>query len=314
METHARYTLIGAFTLLIFAVALGFVLWLSKHSGSNSFTDYEVVFDEAVTGLSKGAPVQYNGIKIGEVTNLKLDKTDTRKVIVRMRIAEPSPVRQDTKATLGFSGVTGVAHLQLTGGDPQSPPLLPQGKDEVAIIVASASDLERLKASGEDILLNVNKAVAQMSGLLSPENIAHASSIIENLDQLTGSVAAQRDDLALAIRQLTAATAQLKTTLVSVDTMAHSTDRLVNQDARRTLESMNKTLESINQTASNANALLSDNRAAVSTFSQQGLRQVGPALSDLRSTLESLQQLSDQLSRSDSALLGNPQPKEFKVQ
>lgn len=314
METHARHTLVGAFTLLVFVMALSFVLWLSKQSGSNSYTDYDVVFDEAVTGLSQGAPVQYNGIKIGEVTHLKLDSRDTRKVIVRIRIAGPSPVREDTEATLGFSGVTGVAHLQLTGGSPQSPPLRPAAGAEAAVIVASPSDLERLKTSGEDVMLNINKTVAQMSELLSAENIAHASSIIGNLDQLVSAVSAQRGDLVQTIRQLAAATAQLRITLGSIDTAARTTDRLVDQDARQTLASMNRTLESINQTIGNANALLTDNRAAVNSFGQQGLRQIGPTLDDLRETLESLQQLSDQLSRSNSALLGNSQPKEFHPQ
>ncbi len=313
METHARHTLIGAFTLLVLVSALAFVLWLSKQSSADTYTDYQVVFNEAVTGLSQGAPVQYNGIKIGEVTQLKLDSRDTRRVIVRIRVAEPSPVKQDTQATLGFSGVTGVAHLRLTGGDPHSPPLRPADGATVAMIIASPSDLERLKASGEDVMLNISKAVAKMSELLSAENVAHVSSIIGNLDQLVATVNAQRGDLAQTIQRLAVASEHLKTTLASIDATARKADRLVDQDARQTLASINRTLGSVDQAVNSANALLVDNRAAVASFSQHGLREVGPALQDLRNTLESLQRLSDQLSRSNSALLGNSQPKEFQA-
>lgn len=33
----------------------------------DAFKDYEVIFNEAVSGLSRGSPVQYNGIKVGDV-------------------------------------------------------------------------------------------------------------------------------------------------------------------------------------------------------------------------------------------------------
>src|SRR6188474_2396959 len=72
METRAHHVLIGAFAIAAFVVGLGFVLWLSNSGTDSQFSDYEVVFTEAVTGLSKGGLVQYNGIKVGDVTQLKL--------------------------------------------------------------------------------------------------------------------------------------------------------------------------------------------------------------------------------------------------
>ena len=67
METKANYVLIGAFTLGVVAFLLLFALWAARWSSQQAWDFYDVVFTEAVTGLSEGASVQYNGIAVGTV-------------------------------------------------------------------------------------------------------------------------------------------------------------------------------------------------------------------------------------------------------
>ena len=122
METRAHHVLIGAFTIGVFLLALGFVLWMSKSGADRRYSEYEIVFTEAVTGLSVGGLVQYNGIKVGEVSALSLAPDDPRKVVARVRLDASAPVRQDTRAKLGLQGVTGLAFIQLSGGTPGSAP------------------------------------------------------------------------------------------------------------------------------------------------------------------------------------------------
>ena len=58
---------------------------------------------------------------------------------------------------------------------------------------------------------------------------------------------------------------------------------------------------------------MADNRAALTSFSNQGLRQIGPAVAELRETLRSFKQLTDQLGDNPASfLLGRDQPKEFE--
>jgi phospholipid/cholesterol/gamma-HCH transport system substrate-binding protein len=76
METRAHHVLIGLFTVLVVVGALLFGLWLAKSSVDKEFKDYEIVFNEAVSGLSKGSAVQYSGIKVGDVVSLRLDPKD----------------------------------------------------------------------------------------------------------------------------------------------------------------------------------------------------------------------------------------------
>ena len=192
METRAHHVLIGLFTVIVVAAALLFGLWLAKSSSDRQFADYQVVFNEAVSGLTQGSAVQYNGIKVGDVTQLKLDPQDPRKVLARIRLGGDIPVKQDTHAKLALTGVTGLSIIQLSGGSPGSPAL--ESKDgQLPVIVADPSPLSRILANGEDLMTNINEVVARANMLLSPENTERISRTLEHLDQATGAIASQRD-------------------------------------------------------------------------------------------------------------------------
>ncbi len=311
METRANHVLIGAFTIGGFLLALAFVLWMSKSGADHQYNDYDIVFTEAVTGLSVGGLVQYNGIKVGEVRELHLDAADPRKVIARVRLDAAAPVRQDTRAKLGLQGVTGLAFIQLSGGAPTSPPLLPTREHPVPVIPSEESALSKLLASGSDIVLSANDVLLRLNEILSRDNVERITATLEHLDELTGALADQRGDISAAIRQLTESTATLKRTLASVDQMANTTNTLLRDNVSALLKSAQAALDAVDRVAQSTGLLVDDNRAAINNFSNQGLRQIGPAVHELRETLRSLKQLSDKLSASDSLLLGRDQPKEF---
>lgn len=166
METRAHHVLIGLFSVLVIVGAMLFGLWLAKASMDSTFKDYEVVFNEAVSGLSKGSSVQYNGIKVGDVIELRLDDKDPRRVLARIRLAANTPVKVDTKAKLALTGVTGTSIIQLSGGDPNSPPL--KGKEgKLPEIVASPSPIARLLTDGSDVMANVNMLLHNANHLFS---------------------------------------------------------------------------------------------------------------------------------------------------
>ncbi|MFC4821996.1 MlaD family protein [Dokdonella ginsengisoli] len=312
METRAHHVLIGAFTIGVFLLALGFVLWMSKSSVDQRFNDYEIVFTEAVTGLSVGGLVQYNGIKVGEVSALKLAPDDPRKVIARVRLDAAAPVRQDTRAKLGLQGVTGLAFIQLSGGAPESPPLLPTPEHPVPLIPSDESALSKLLASGTDVVTSINDVLLRVNQVLSDENIRRVGATLQHVDELSGALAGQRQDVATTLNQLAAATGELKHTLNTLGSIANSADTLLREDARTMLQTMQKTLASVDKLAASTGALVDSNRGAINQFASQDLRQVGPAIIELRETLRSLRQVSDKFGASDSLLLGRDQPKEFQ--
>lgn len=57
------------------AVILGllFMLWAPKSMPEASWNEFEVVFTGAVTGLSEGGVVGFNGIPVGNVRHIRLE-------------------------------------------------------------------------------------------------------------------------------------------------------------------------------------------------------------------------------------------------
>ncbi|RDJ00421.1 MCE family protein [Dyella solisilvae] len=310
METRAHHVLIGLFTMIVVTAALLFALWLAKSSSDRQFAYFQVVFNEAVMGLSQGSAVQYNGIKVGDVTQLKLDKQDPRKVLARIRLGADTPVRQDTHAKLALTGVTGLAIVQLSGGSPESPPLV--GKNgELPVIVADPSPLSRILANGEDLVMNINDVLARASAVLSPENMDHLSRTLDHLDKATGAIADQRDDIRTLLRQLAEASKQANETLAQTQRLVQSTNGLVDNQARATLDSARNALASVERVTANIDRLVSDNRAAISG-GMQGFNELGPAVRELRDAASSLRGISRRLDDNPAGfLLGRDRSREF---
>src|SRR5215204_3496839 len=130
METRANYVVIGLFTLAVIAGGFGFVYWFSRAGDGGERATYRVVFDGAVSGLRTGGWVLFNGIKVGEVTDLKLNPQDPRQAIATIGIDKSIPIRADTRANLEYQGLTGIASVALKGGQADAP-LLPTRVGEV---------------------------------------------------------------------------------------------------------------------------------------------------------------------------------------
>jgi len=311
METRAHHVLIGAFTIGVFLLGLAFVLWMSKSRADKKYSEYEIVFNEAVTGLSVGGFVQYSGIKVGEVSELRLAPDDARQVIASVRLDARTPVRQDTRAKLVLQGVTGLVFIQLSGGAPGSPPLQPTPEHVIPQIPSEPSAISRLVTSGSDLVTTANDVLLRVNQLFSPENIRHIDATLQHVDSISGALADERQDVTVMVKQLAETTHRLGQTLTSVNTVADTANMLLLQDTRPALQSMQKAVDKV---AASVDTLLADNRSSISHFTNQGLRQLGPTMVELRETLRSIKQLSEKLSTSDGLLLGSDQPKEYQPQ
>ena len=304
METRAHHVLIGLFTVLAIIAGLVFGLWLSRSSHTQAYRNYEIVFKESVTGLSEGAAVRYSGIKVGAVTKLMLDPHDPRRVIARVQINADAPVRTDTRAKLAMSGVTGIATIQLSGGAPNSPPL--QAKPgQLPIIVAELSPLAKLLASGEDIISNINQVVVNTNRLLSDENMQRVSRTLEHIDQATGAIADQREDIRLLLQQLAEASRSANTALQEAEKLMRQANGLMDTQGRASMASLARVTANLDQ-------LLQNNHQSLES-GMQGLGELGPAIRELRQTLESVRAITRRLNENPSGyLLGRDKSKEFE--
>ena len=311
METRAHHVLIGLFTVLVVGAALMFALWLGKSDADRQFEVYDIVFQEAVSGLSKGGTVEFNGIKIGDVVSLRLDPADARRVIARVRVDAAAPVRTDTRARLVPAGITGLTMIRLSSGnDPASQRLVaPEG--EVARIVAAPSPFSRLLADGEDAITNGNELLVQARALFSHDNVVSVGRTLGNLEQATAALAAQRDDMGAALRQITQASRDASATLAEATRVLGTTNRLVGVQGTQTLDSARAAMQAFERAMGTVDRLLAENREPLDA-GMRGLAEIGPAVAELRSTLGSVRAITRQLEdRPADYLLGLEPTKEF---
>lgn len=311
METRAHHVLIGLVTVLVVAGAMLFGLWLAKSSVDATFKDYEVVFNEAVTGLSRGSAVQYSGIKVGDVMSLRLDPNDPRRVLAHIRLNADTPIKQDTQAKLTLTGVTGTSLIQLSGGTPDSPPLEGKG-GKLPVIVASPSPISRLLNDSSDLVTNINLLLHNANRLFSRENTDRLSATLENLQQTTGAVADQRADISQAIKQLSNLGQQASAAMAQTSELMRNANQLLGSRGPQIADNANQAMQSLAQSTATLNALLESNREALDSGAQ-GFRDLSPALRELRDTLNSLKAISRRLEANPSGyLLGRDQSKEFE--
>ena len=306
METKANYVLIGAFTIVATLFLLGFALWAAKYSSDRSFREYDVIFNEPVTGLTEGSSVQYNGIAVGTIRSLTLDPKDPRNVIARLKLQADTPVRTDTRAKLSMTSLTGPPIIQLTGGDPRSPPLRETPGHEVPVIQAQPSALQNIADTA-------SRLVERLDQVLSDENVEHISGTLQNIDAMTASIAAQREDLRTLIVNARKASDQLNTTLDSTNRAVSDVDRELVQKLPGLVTKLDSTLTRLDSAATGADRIVNDNRAAIHSFANDGLSQLGPTLGELRDLVRDLRRISDRLDNNPARyLLGRDAPKEFE--
>lgn len=312
METNARYVLIGLFSLLSTAGALLFALWLGKSSLDSSYDDYEVVFQEAVSGLSIGSPVQFSGIKVGDVQMLRLDPQNSSRVLVRIRVAADTPVRENTRAKLTLAGITGTSFIQLRGGAASSPELTAAPGEKLPRIVAEQSSISHLLNNGKDLLSNVSDLLANANRLFTPENAERISQTLNNLQLATGAVAEQREDLRITIQQLALLSQQANQTLEQTSALLRTSNRLLDTHGSATLHSAEQAMAALQRSSSSIEQLLNSNQAAIGN-GLHSFSELGPALRELRATLANLKGISQQIEANPAGyLLGGEQPQEFQ--
>ena len=310
METRASYVVIGAFALAVIVAGVVFALWLGKLSLDREWNFYNVVFNEPVTGLSLGSAVQYNGIQVGEVRRLSLAPEDPRRAVANIRLAAGTPVRTDTQARLTFTGLTGVAIIQLTGGSPEAPALVAQPGEAVPEIVASDSALQSLLASGGDIVTNANELLLRLSVLLREDNIESLTATLRNVETVTAGLAGRTDEISRAIGDIAAASRALNQVLqrtepllANLDSAAAGAERLFAEEGPALLASTRASLDALQKATAQIAETVDANREGLDSFARDGLTQVAPTLAELRASIRPLRRLVERLEQEPGLLL-----------
>ncbi len=193
METRAPFVIIGAFVLAAIAAVFGFVYWLHNTGGLGPRATYHVQFEGSVPGLLVGAAVLFNGIRVGEVTELSLAPDNPHRVDASIAVTSTTPVQSDTKVGLEFQGLTGVPVVALEGGQ------LVAASGSVPTLIAEAGAGQSMTQAARDALRRVDAVLAENSEPLKT-TIANLQVFSEGLARNTGKL----DGIVAGLERMTA--------------------------------------------------------------------------------------------------------------
>ena len=310
MEKNANYALVGLSTLVLFVGLVIFVVWLARLRINAEYDLYDILFQGPINGLSQGGEVRFNGIKVGEVTKIALDRTNPSRVIARARITSDVPIRADSYATLEPLGITGVNYVQITAGTATKPLLkdtVPHGT--IPILRSQRSALSDLLQGGGTVLTRTIEALDRVNRVLSDQNIKTFSTALSDTQAVTEELRTHRQVIADAQKALQ----DIDVATQKITDLASTSQNMLDTDGRRSLKNIADAAQEAKETAAQAHALMDKLQGPTTDFANNGLPQITAALIQMRTAAQALQRLVDEIEASPQGTLAKPPSEDLKV-
>ena len=237
MENRSHALAAGAFVLIVTALLAGLALWLTRDQ--TSYQLYELSSKDSVSGLQPQAAVRYKGVAVGKVTSIGFDPQAAGNVLIRIAVNTDAPISPTTFATLGYQGVTGLAHILLDDAE-QPLTMPPPGASGLPRLPLKSSPLSQLAEQGPAILGQVQQATERINQVLGDENQQRFANALEQLGKAAAGVSQ------LATRLERTVDTRLDPALAAVPQVA--------QDARQTLAALRQAGEAAGRTADDIGA------------------------------------------------------------
>jgi phospholipid/cholesterol/gamma-HCH transport system substrate-binding protein len=179
MEKDAHYFWVGLFVVVTLTMLTGFVIWLMGTQGNaRDYEHYTVYFTDAVTGLEEGSNILYQGVKVGKVMKLRLDKEQANLVKVDAEIARDAPVHAGTRAQIEMQGITGLVHLELKTDPQDKKPPLHKKDERYPVIQGTGSQWTQAMDDLPVITQHIREITAKINSLLNKQTIERLSKFL----------------------------------------------------------------------------------------------------------------------------------------
>ena len=327
MSIRANPTTIGLFLIGAIVLAIAGTATLASTTFFEKRSTFISFFQESVNGLERGAPVKFQGVPVGSVTELLIqiderDKTfqvpvqyeiDVTRLTTQMgafvNLAQGSVLRQQVadglRAQLQMESiVTGQLYIELTyrtdaaAAEFESRPTAwPEIPTTPSLLAALGTGAGSLVADMMKILLQVNQMLEEVN---MPEINSAVVASAQAVERLVDS-----PEIRAALQQVPGMTSHVNRTMAEVELLAQragaAIEPMQSQVDSATRE-MVATLQSLRRTLENTHGLLSTD-----TGLGFGLQQ---ALASLRDAATALTLLATSLEQNPDMLLRGKKPTE----
>ncbi len=289
MISRSQKTRLGVFVLVSLLLMFGL---LAMVVGSTVFADrdeYQIQYDISVSGLEVGAPVKYNGVRVGRVERIWINPDQISQTIVAISLQKDTPVKENTLAVLNVQGITGLRFIELAGGT-SGATTLPPGSS----IRPGTSVVDKLTGQAEALSIRAELLINQLVALTGDENRALVGDVLERTGSLINTldkvVNTNADKLSELVDNLNRASVKLTAVL--------DESRLVARETREAVAAIRRKAEGVLDSKRVA-ALLDEAHAAVGDVRQRvgqtELGKVTAALNQLAARTDALVEKVDMI-------------------
>lgn len=302
MDRDANYVAVGAFVLLVIAMAVVFVFWYTDQQDKRTYQRYEIYFEGSVSGLTEGGAVRYLGVNVGEVKRMTIDLAHRNRVLVIVDIDATAPLDNRTLATLVLQGVTGLLFIDLQQ-DPNAATAGPLAQGtRYPVIRSTPSDLDVLLKNLPGLATRMVESVDRFNRLLSDSNINSIKKTLENAslasERLPATVRGMEDmaaDMRSAAHEVRSAAADLE----SVTAGAGPGIKAAVANFRVISDHLAVTSQRLDQ-------FIADNGPGISSFTNHSLPELERLLRDAGAAARDIRDLSRSLKENPSQLIYEP--------
>ncbi|HEX3603498.1 MAG TPA: MlaD family protein [Steroidobacteraceae bacterium] len=299
MDRDANYVAVGAFVLLVVAMAVSFVFWYTDQQDKRSYQRYEIYFPGSVSGLTAGSPVRYLGVDVGKVVRIKLDPQQHKTVQVIADIDSTAPIDDRTRASLSLQGVTGLLFVDLEQ-DPkaESTGVMAQGQN-YPMIRSRRSDFDVLLSNLPELTTHLVELADHFNNIFSDENVRALKETLDNArlasERLPGTVR-EVQQLVADVRRTTQEVQGTVAELRGVITDA-------SPDLKTAFANIRQISDNLAKTTTRLNAFVAENEPGYSRFSKQSLPEFEQLLRESRQAVRDFRDLSRSLKQNPSQLI-----------
>jgi paraquat-inducible protein B len=321
--SKANPAVIGSF--VIGAIAL-IVIGLLVFGGTNWFAKrnkYVAYFPGSVKGLQVGAPVDFRGVTMGRVTEIRVmfnpqDVSAQIPVIMefdptRIEVVGGEPIVTGGAGAqrlidAGFraqlqsqSLLTGLLFVNLDFKK-DTPARLVGGDEPYPEIPTIPSEFEQLQQSAGDVAARMPELLDRLNGLLTDLN--------DTLNQTSGGVGSVVNDVAAIAQQVRTSTpdvvARTEKASEELQHAAQTMDDILqtNRDAiGGMIDEWTLAASAMRRTAGQVEQLLAENRQGLRDFTQYGLYEYTGLAEDAQRVVDQISRITEQLERDPARFL-----------
>jgi phospholipid/cholesterol/gamma-HCH transport system substrate-binding protein len=299
MDRDSNYVAVGAFVLLVIAMAVSFVFWYTGLQDKRTYERYEIYFPGSVSGLTAGSPVRYLGVDVGKVVRIMLDPQQRKTVQVIADIDSTAPIDDRTRASLSLQGVTGLLFVDLEQDTKaESSGALPQGQ-RYPMIRSRRSDFDVLLSNLPELTTHLVELATHFNDVFSDENVRALKATLENAKQAS-------DHLPAAVREVEQLVTEVRRTTQEVQGTIADLHVVITDDSpdlKAAFANIHQITDNLARTTTRLNSFVSENEPGFTRFSKQSLPEFEQLLRESRQAARDFGDLSRSLKQNPSQLI-----------